>query len=308
MTVPMEKISTQTLLGIRFWDAAANRQVRDGLRVTAQLLSGDGSRRVGRPVVGQFTLSGVVAFFGLHPDERPPANTRRHLWDDVPASRQVVVDVTDTRRRYLPMAFRLTIPHRGAYTGQESWVPREELRPLLPDGQSSGVYLWTAASSSIPAGLTMIRAQMVVGNSEEPPPAAHAFVVIYNQDDQPYACGLTGADGMLALPLAYPRIQEPADSSPLPALAQQTFPLRVRVFYRPADQEILPGSTVPNLPSLFDQAQATIGTERNPGPPPQLTTRQVMPIELSYGIPFVLRTDIVGAPDERESILRIEPV
>jgi hypothetical protein len=33
-----------------------------------------------------------------------------------------------------------------------------------------------------------------------------------------------------------------------------------------------------------------------------------MPIELSYGIPFVLRTDIVGAPDERESILRIEPV
>ena len=64
---PMEVDSTHALLGIRFWDAATDTQVQDGLRVTVQLLNPARNRRVRKPVAAQRTQGSVYAAFGLHP-------------------------------------------------------------------------------------------------------------------------------------------------------------------------------------------------------------------------------------------------
>jgi hypothetical protein len=84
MTVrELERISTQTVLGVRFWDAARDSVNVEGLDVRAWLLSADLSRPAGRVVDGQLTPNGVYGFFGLYPaGERLPASTpsEQLLW------------------------------------------------------------------------------------------------------------------------------------------------------------------------------------------------------------------------------------
>ena len=65
MIVQMERLATQTLLGIRFWDPATATSVSNGLYVTAQMLNADRSQRVGRQVTARPTQNGIYAFFGL---------------------------------------------------------------------------------------------------------------------------------------------------------------------------------------------------------------------------------------------------
>jgi hypothetical protein len=82
---PLEQISTQTLLGIRFWDRMIESPVAQGLQVTAQRLDGAAAtRRLGKPVRGRITPSGTIAFFGLSAAERPAVESTELLWDNPP--------------------------------------------------------------------------------------------------------------------------------------------------------------------------------------------------------------------------------
>ena len=99
--IQMERVTTQTLLGIQFWDPVTNRPVSEGLRVKAQRLSADRTSRLGRVILGRATPSGVISFFGLAPKELVEDDPKEQIWEKIPPSRPVAIDVEDQQRRYL---------------------------------------------------------------------------------------------------------------------------------------------------------------------------------------------------------------
>lgn len=92
----MERITTQTLLGIRFWDRLLDSSIAEGLYVTAQRLSPDRSRRIGRIVVGYSTPSGAIAFSGLADEEAVESDATQQIWETIPPNRLIAIDVVDT--------------------------------------------------------------------------------------------------------------------------------------------------------------------------------------------------------------------
>lgn len=306
---PLEQISTQTLLGVRFWDRLIGSPVAQGLQVTAQRVdAAEPTRRLGKLVLGRVTPSGTVAFFGLAAAERPPVGSTELLWEHPPADQFVVVDLVDLRGRYLPVSFVARLPQRGPFRGEGPWLSTPLVRPV-PAAEPTGVYLWSAPSRPVPPSATSIRAQLVVGDGENPAPAAYALVeVVQPADDMAEEFryfGLADGRGTLLLPLPYPPVPDP-EGTEFPPLAEQTFNLRLNIFYSAAAQETLPGSAVPNLATLLSQPQAQIGTHFDASEPPVLQTVTSLAVDLTFDQPQVLRTAI-GSPDAdaRESVLRI---
>ncbi|HLV35075.1 MAG TPA: hypothetical protein VKY59_08185 [Spirillospora sp.] len=326
--IPMERITIQTLLGIRFWDRLLERPVTDGLYVRAQRISDDLTQRLGRVVIGQATGGGVIAFSGLHPAERVSSDPADQMWENPPAPRFVVVDVVDRRERYLPLSFVVRIPldERGPFRGRGNWLDEPLIFPPVPDGEEPGVYLWSAPGRPALDGRAMIYAQIVVGDGEEPEPAPYALVTVTAVISAPPArgrgrgrnaaaapgplryAGIADENGILTLPLPYPPVAEPEGDHYLP-LREQAFGLNVTVHYQPDQQTKLPGSDVPNLAALLTQAQAQIGTHWNTDDPPALQTDLTLEKSLRFGQPLILRTAFGSADaDETESFLRIVPV
>lgn len=307
--VALERYQTRTLLGIRFWDRLTNQVVTDGLQVFAQRLTGDRLRRLGKPIVGRALPNGVIAFFGLTAAELPAAGTPE-LWDNVPPSQLVAVDLVDRLGQFLPMSFVAQLPLRGAFRGVGNWLGTPLLRPESLDDEALGVQLWSAPRRSPRAGFAMIRAQCVVGTGNTPaayalvrvrlnPPASGTFEYFGMADDQ----------GNLALPMPYPPVPPPADADDFtyPALEQQLFPLRISVYYR-ANPALLPNSEVPNLETLLTQPLANIGRRWSNADPPILQSRTHLNVDLQFDQPLILRTALgQGANAERESVLRLLP-
>lgn len=301
----MEQVPTQTLLGIRFWDRAGAQPVGAGLQVTAQPLSADLTQRVGRPVRGFATRSAIYAFRGLAPGERATAGVT--LWEQEPPTRFYVVDVADPAERYLPIAFTVRAPLRGPFRGEGDWLPRPLMLPAPLPGQAEGVELWPQAARGIPAGMTALHAQLVVGLDRRPPPAAHALVRVMDADGNLHAVGLAGRDGQVFVPLAYPRLPDPPANESFPPLRDQRFALQVTVHYRPAAQTALPGSSTPDLAALLGQPAAqvveTYTPEPQPGDPPPVVVERLA-VSLPFGEPVVLRTGLSGRP-RGEPFLRV---
>ncbi len=304
-----ERLPTQTLLGIRFWDPATNGPDLGGLAVTGQLLSVDGTRRVGRAVRAQRTRGGVYAFFGLFSTgERVAADET--LWETVPSERRVVVDVQDPLGRYLPLAFQVVTPYRRPFRGEGSWLAHPLMLPVPVAGAGQGVYLWSAPARTIPAGLTAIYGQLVMGGGNNPAPAAYAVVEVSRPQNgglTPHAYGITDAAGRLTLPLPYPRAPEPPHNDPYPPLGEQTFALTLRVYSQPGTLQPPPGSDVPDLAAILGQAQAHVALQYDPHHVPALIMVPHLEISLQFGVPFILRT---AGPDGEppEPFLRIQPV
>jgi hypothetical protein len=150
---PLEKIGRFTPLGIRFWDLAEDRQVVEGLDVTA--------RPPGQPHLTRRafqTLSGVYAFQGL-PGLRsvelydPQLPAGMHTVDSSPpSSARFIVEVRDHLSRFIPVSFVVDIPHRGIYpTG-----------PLLspPSNGVPGFLLFSDPSRQTLSNLAVVRAQL----------------------------------------------------------------------------------------------------------------------------------------------------
>ncbi len=288
-----ERVPTQTLLGIRFWDPAGSGADPDDLSVTAQLLSADRTRRVGRAIPARRTRGGVYAFFGLLPAAEMAA-ADQVLWDVIPPERRVVVDVHDPLNRYVPLSFQVAAPHRRPFQGEGAWLARPLALPAPAAGQAQGVALWSGPARAIPAGLTALYGNVVLGDAErDPPPAAYAIVEVLRPQNGrlvAHAYGMTDAAGRLSLPMAYPRTPEPANNAPYPRLGAQTFALTVRVYCQPAALQPLPGSTTPNLEAILGQAQAQVALQYDPDQAPALTLAAQQEITLQFGLPLVLRT------------------
>ena len=264
----LERIATQTLLGIRFWDRLIASPITDGLYVTAQRLSDDRSQRLGRAVIGRGTPSGAIAFFGLAAEEYVGDEPHQQIWATVPSNRLIAIDLIDRLGRYLPMSFVAQLPFQGAFRGRGDWLTTPLLRPIPNEGEEMGVYLWSAPTRSLPSNYAGIYAQIVVGADGELAPASHALVEVSQSMDgmtMPGTFqyfGITDSQGMLTLPLPYPPISDP-DNGSYPPLEQQLFPLDITVRYNSTEQETLSHSAVPNLESIFTQSPADIGINWN---------------------------------------------
>jgi hypothetical protein len=303
----MERVTTQTLLGIRFWDPVIAQPIGRGLLVTAQLLNADRTQRVGRRITGTPMTNGVYAFFGLRTAERPDAD--QTLWESVPPTRFAAIDVSDPVERYLPVSFLVRTPFRGPFLGTGDWLPQPLLLPETAAAAAPGVYLWSAAGRPTPAGMTIIQGQLVTGTATNPSAAPFAVVRVLSTASTIFAVGMTDAAGRLTLPMPYPAIPDPPNNEPYPSLDRQQFDLTITVSYEPDAQTLLPQSTTPDLSALLRQAPAQIAILHNPSAIPGVSPDTFAPelsIQLPYGRPFVLRTPIQGTA-RGQPFLRIQP-
>ncbi len=309
---PLERFSTQTLLGIRFWDRITGNPVTGGLRVVAQRLSPDRTQRLGKAILGRLTPSGVITFFGLSGAERVGGDPTDQLWETTPPDQLVAIDLKDDLGRYLPISFVARMPFRGAFKGRGDWLTTPLLRPVPEIGDEMGVQLWSAPTRPLPAGQAVIRAQLVVGDSQEAPPASYALVEVTQPvsgppPEEPFQhFGITSADGQLILPLPYPPVPDPPGDD-YPPLEQQQFPLTITVRYSDS-RTTLVGSDVPDLESILTQPQVDIGTFWDDDDPPELQTSSTLDRVLGFDSILVLRTALGSLEaNETESVLRILP-
>jgi hypothetical protein len=256
----LEEIGTFCPLGLRFWDAVADAQIRDGLQVTAWPLP---SRR---PAKRAFrTVSDVYAFQGLPglidverppsvPGGAPPAGSPA----SPPTARPFVVEVRDLDRRFLPVAFRvdLPLPTRGVY-----------MPPVLgsPGAALPGFFLFSSPVRQRQPHVAAVRAELVDVTRNAPASWAVVRVTVAGQGDR---WGLADEAGRVAvqfpLPLLTPGFDElfsspsGVSSPPGPPVTERSWALSISVFSEPSRLAPLPGTDLPDLAEVFQQGLADL--------------------------------------------------
>jgi len=267
---PLERLAIITPLGIRFWDAALDRPVEDGLLVTAWPPT-----KPGALTQASLTMSGVYAFHGL-PGLRSfeyPAVDGPQL--SPPSAQRFVVAVEDRLGRFVPVVFQVDLPYLGIFPTESGGSP---------GGRPPGFFLFASAGRPVTSGLAVVRAQLVDAAGL---PAAHAVLEVDDSTGQRWF-GLADARGVVALLLPYPAFPFESDGSsprsPSEAREPPHWGLTVRARYRPASQQVPPGARRPDLASLFAQPLANILAAFDLGPTSSL------PANLIFGRELVLRT------------------
>ncbi len=279
----LEELTVFTPLGIRFWDAALDRQIREGLVVRAWPES------PGQPVVEAFrTASDVYAFRrlpGLLPIEYPESGAGTVV--SPPEDRSYVIQVEDTQGRYVAAAFAvsLPLPYSGVF-----------LRPAAgsPPVGLPGFLLYPAATRPLLSSMAVVRGDLVRWDPAEPGrldrPAAHAVVEVHGPSGE-FAVGVADTRGRFAVVLPYPEPEEATGSPPTGgrALFDQSWTLTLSVRYAPAALVALPGTEIPDYGSVLDQGLAEVW-ESLGSPPEAGTSSSEMNVELNYGRDLVVRT------------------
>jgi hypothetical protein len=253
---PLEEIAIFTPLGIRFWDPALETQVRAGLAVSAwprpALRPRVPAYRTASDVYAFARLPGLLAVENLLPADggSPPASP--------PERRPFVVEVDDSERRYLPVAFGVELPlaERGLFLSRPPGSPAEPAPP--------GFFLFSAATRTVPGWLGVVRGEL--WDRVHARPAAHALVEVAVEGADAAAHGLADAAGRFAVVLAYPPLPGGLTSSPPPASpafpSARSWGLALQVFYQPGDQRPLPGTTLPDYASVLAQEPARVWPTR----------------------------------------------
>jgi hypothetical protein len=284
----LEELDTFCPLGLRFWDAVTDDQIRAGLRVRTW------PEPALRPVVEAFrTRSDVYAFQGL-PGlaalERPPANPTGLALVPPPAgsppspppAHPFVLEVVDLERRFLPAAIRLNLPlpSRGVFLtrppGSPAGSPPGSPAGSPPEAPPPGFYLFSSPTRPRGAGVAVVRGELV--DAATGVPAAHALVraAIPGQPDR---FGLSDAAGGFALQFPLPplpgglgRLWESPDGAPSPPgppVADRTWELALAVAWEPGILAPLPGTDLPDLARVLDQlpAEIVLAAGSPPAPP-----------------------------------------
>jgi hypothetical protein len=254
----LERVIVFTPFGVRFWDAAFDRRVDDGLRVVGWPLGRPGAAR------GAFlTTSGVYALRdlpGLQAVEFPDANAPAGR--ATPPVGRLVVAARDTLGRFLPVVFSADVPFRGVFptgTGAGSGGP------LIP-----GFFLFSAPTRPGAPNLGLVRAELkVFRGGRLTGPAAFAAVEL-DVEGGPRVYGMADDRGRVALLLPYPPFREPPSArSPIdrsPA-APPAGAVRLRVRYDPGWQVWSDGADVPELGSVVSQPYAAVWPSLSPASP-----------------------------------------
>jgi hypothetical protein len=258
----LEELDVFCPLGVRFWDAVTDDQIRAGLLVRAW------PEPARRPIVEAFrTCSDVYAFQGL-PGlaalERPPANpTGLGLvpppGGSPPPVHPFILEVLDLERRFLPAAVRLALPlpASGVFLTRPPGSPAEAPPP--------GFYLFSSPTRPRGAGVAVVRGELA--DAATGAPAAHALVRV-SIPGQPDRFGLSGAAGRFAVQFPLPPLPgglgrlwvspDGAPSPPGPPVADRTWDLALSVAWEPAALAPLPGTDLPDLARVLDQLPADI--------------------------------------------------
>lgn len=273
----VDRADVFTPLGIRFWDAARDAQVSDGLVVTA--------RPEGWPlsaVVAFRTLSGVYAFHGLpglHRVEYPAGDPSSV--ESPPSSKRFIIEVFDTQRRFLPVAFSIDVPHCGIYPVDGFGSPSQRRLP--------GFYLFSAPTRPPTASMAVIRAQLEEADTHKN--AGYAVLAVDVPGNKTWY-GLADERGCAAVFFPYPVFSHRSGgSSPVSSpieVTEQHWDVSIRVQYDPSALRFPARSMLPELRSVLNQPPGALWSTlaSRPGQP---VTR--LSAELMFGQELVLRTD-----------------
>jgi hypothetical protein len=244
-----ERVTILTPLGIRFWDAARDAQVSDGLHVSARPLGQPSAT----PVAAFVTASGIYAFQGLpglQALERPPAGSPGPVFPGPAGTRQFWIDVVDPERRFVSVTFKASAPTQGLLLQNGT--------PPVP----SGFFLFSSPSRSVGAGMAAVRADLVDATTGAPA----AFAVVEVQVPGPrLVVGLADDQGRALVMFPFPTVVRQASPPPAPI---PSWPLTVSSRYSPASLTLVPtaplthllptGPPRPELGSMLAQASAKI--------------------------------------------------
>jgi hypothetical protein len=272
LATPLETIIVYTPLGIRFWDMVRDVAVSDGLIVMARPQTSRGQAVRAYP-----TLSGVYAFHGLpgmRALEYPAASS---LGAPPSPPTRFLIEVTDTRERFLPVVFQVDVPHQGIFPGSGS----------PPGNGPAGFYLFSAPTRPAMADMAVVRAQLETAAQQ---PAVYAVLEVTTPDGRVWY-GLADERGRVAVMFPYPAFSAPVVDAPhqssAEALEPQHWSLTLRVRFEPAALQQPPGSTalLPSLSSIFSQAAGMLQPSRAGSLVSEMTA------DLVFGRELVVRTD-----------------
>jgi hypothetical protein len=280
----VERNAIFTPLGIRFWDPVRDRQVSDGLVVTARPYRSDRSGGNATPAVR--TGSGDYAFHGLpglhaveYPANIPATPAGTIVVASPPVAQPFIIEVTDRQQRFLSVAFIVQLPL--PYTGLFTLTP-----PGSPPGASlPGFYLFSSPNCSAAPGLATLRARLVEYGSSPEVVAAYAVVVVQVNGSRWF--GIADSSGCVAIQFPYPALVGSFNGSPpgsAPPLAQQSWQVNIGVRYTPTASASLPGTTLPDLRALLNQQPAMLFSSAAAALLPQVS------YSLTYGQDLVVRT------------------
>lgn len=275
-----ERLTTYTPLGIRFWDSVLEIQVRDGLDLNIW----PESQRY-RTVPAFRTRSGLYAFRnlpGLRAIEYPAG-------DDVDLSsvepRRFVVEVIDTRFRFLPVRFGVWLP-----ITEYSGVYRPGYPGSLPDSAEPRFYLFSAPARMAAFGIAAIRAQVVEADAGAGAFIPAVYALVEAEVDGQLHYSYTDRRGCFVILFPYPPVDNVGGSPPGVLMADQSWPVTIRLRYQP--------KTATELDQLWEFSRMS-------GQPAALIheTTTVSAAELSetlqYGLDLNLTTE---GPDTRSTL------
>jgi hypothetical protein len=276
----LEQFDTFTPLGLRFWDPAIDRQITDGLRVTAWP-----PQAPTQQTAAMRTRSGVYAFRWL-PGVRPI----EHRYADpdffdasLPQRRAFVITVIDELERFLPAAFRvdLPLPYPGIFLAESA--------ASIPDGSPRGVYLFSAPTRRTDDRLTAVRGTLLDAETRTPLPWARVSVGVPHGGS---AHGLSDADGRFAVLLPLPSLEAGFAGSPGSfghgtPIGDRGWDITLGVNSQPGVLTSLPGTTLPEYRSIFDQLDAALWSAV---PDPSNTSEPQRALRLLFGQQLIVRT------------------
>ena len=275
----IETLSTFTPLGIRFWDPVLDVQVGHDLIVTANpIYSSKVKSRAYR------TKSNIYAFSHLYDTHTLEyGETNADELTSPTDSHSFIVEVIDSKRRYLNIAFPVELPlsYNGIFLTQTASSPST--------ATPKGVYLFSAPSRTIPSSMALIRGELL--NQDDNQPAAFAVLRVTAESGEIWY-GISDELGRFVVMMPYPELVEGFGGSPSSAahktIHEQTWDLDLEIFYSPQTLESLPGTSVPDYLSVLRQDAADIWpvAENDGG-----TSALSLTITLEYHKPAIPRTD-----------------
>lgn len=287
----IERISTFTPLGLRFWDPEYAHPVGDGMTATAR----PWGQPDASPLDAVRSQTGTLAFHGL-PGLRDVENDGPDAITASPPTKRFLIEVRDEKRRYAPAAFGvdLPLPYRGVFLG-----PAAPSSPPPSPPPPPGFLLLTGPDRQRPPALAAVRGELVYAATGRP--AAWALVQITDPDGGLWS-GIADGDGRFSVILPWPVLEEVVPTSPpLPAagsLSGRQWPLTVTVHATPAGLPSLTRSGVPDYAAVL--AQAAIPVWPDPPGSPAIAPVPSLAATLVYGETLVVRTSgrsflLVGA-------------
>jgi len=298
---PFEHLTITSPFGVRFWDVAARDFVRSGLRVSVTEV--DSPRRLtafqnggGVWIVSGLRLKRPRAEFSTEEAFRESDEFR---WGDGGAEfwtrwstpvTTLEFGVDDDEARFVPYRFTAGAPQRGF------------ARRACGEGPADAMPVYPAPARTVPAGMAVVRAQLVEPAWPSPPsdrrPAAWAYVQVWIGGE---IAGSSYADaqGRVAVMFPWPTPIDTSLHSPPAggggnALINQSWRVRLRAYY-----DRLPQDDTPDLCRVLGQREVTLLEAQ---PDEALGER-----DLQYGRELVVRSGDTESPPVRTSDLLVRP-